>query len=212
MNFLDVALHVDRYLPEWINNFGTGIYALLFAIIFFETGVVFMAFLPGDSLLFVTGALAGSDYLNIFILIPTLIIAAILGDALNYWLGKNFGNQIANRWIKPEQLEATRLYFDRHGPRTIIIARFIPFIRTFAPFVAGLSKMNYLTFVRYNAIGAFVWVLSVTLIGYFLGKIPLIKDNFEIAIYGIIGISLIPAIIEVVSSHRQKITKISTNT
>lgn len=206
MNFLDIALHVDKYLPMWIENFGLWIYLILFAIIFFETGVVFMAFLPGDSLLFVTGALAGLGYMDIRILIPLLISAAILGDALNYWLGKHFGNQIANRWIKPEQLEATRLYFDKHGPRTIIIARFLPFIRTLAPFVAGISKMNYVTFARYNIIGAFIWVLSLTLLGYFLGQIPIIKDNFEIAIYVIIGISIIPAILEIVAARRHKPT------
>jgi membrane-associated protein len=208
MGFLETAgdmlKHLDVYLKMGIDQMGPWIYILLASVVFLETGIVFLAFLPGDSLLFVTGALAGAGLLNIWLLIPLLFAAAVLGDALNYWLGKHYGTRIADRWLRPSQLEATRVYYEKHGPRTIILARFIPFIRAFAPFVAGLSRMNYPLFARYNIIGAGLWVVSLLLAGFFLGGIPLIKNNLEIAIYAVIAVSLAPALLEFISSRSKK--------
>jgi len=192
-SIIDLVLHFDKYLPGIIAAYGFWTYLILFIIIFCETGFVVFPYLPGDSLLFVAGTLAGAGFLNLELLIVTLIAAAALGDSANYWIGKTVGLKVfeKNCFVKKGQLEKTEEYFTRYGGLTIVIARFIPFIRTFAPFVAGIGKMNYRWFVTYNIIGAVLWVLGFVLAGYFLGSLPIVQENFNFIIYAIIGISLL---------------------
>jgi len=191
MDLINVILHIDIYLAEIVNAYGTLSYLLLFTVIFIETGLVFVPFLPGDSLLFAAGAIAAISSLNIYILIAILWTAAFAGDTANYFIGKFFGNKLSNK-VNQEYLIRTQEFYKKYGGMTIFLARFIPIIRTFAPFVAGLGKMDYKKFVSYNAIGGLVWVLLFTLSGYFLGNIPQIKENFSIIVIGIIIISIIP--------------------
>jgi membrane-associated protein len=191
---IDFVLHFDHYLPGIIAAYGFWTYLILFVIIFCETGLVIMPYLPGDSLLFVAGALAGAGYLNIEILLIALIAAAVLGDTVNYWIGNRVGMKILEKnysLVRRDHLEKTQEYFNRYGGLTIVIARFIPFIRTFAPFLAGVGKMPYRWFITYNITGAAMWILAFSLAGYFFGSIPLVKDNFSYIIYAIIGISLL---------------------
>ncbi len=208
MELLKFFLHLDEQLANIINTFGIFTYVILFAIIFAETGLVVTPFLPGDSLLFVAGTLAGSKFLNIWIVYLSLLLAAILGDTINYWLGHHFGRKAFSKnnskIFNQAYLEKTREFYERHGGKTIILARFIPIIRTFAPFVAGLGKMNYTHFILYNITGAFLWVTSLTFAGYFFGGLSFIKDNFEYAIFGIIFISLIPVFIELVKHKLER--------
>lgn len=204
MNILDVVLHVDKFIPEWINAYGNWIYAILFTIIFIETGVVFMPFLPGDSLLFVIGSLTGSGHINFWFITLLLSVAAIAGDSLNYWIGNKFGDKIAKKYLKPQDLEKTKEFFEKYGPKTIIIARFIPIVRTLAPFTAGASNMNYTTFFKYNIVGGLIWVYSLVGLGHLLGSLTFVKENFEKAIYFVIIISLFPAIFEFIKSRRVK--------
>jgi membrane-associated protein len=190
----DLVIHFDKYLPGIIDAYGFWTYLILFVIIFCETGLVVFPYLPGDSLLFVAGALSGAGYLNVEILIVTLIAAAVLGDSANYWIGHKVGMKILETkycLVKKEQLEKTEEYFVRYGGLTIVIARFVPFIRTFAPFLAGFGKMSYRWFLTYNVIGAVLWISGFTLAGYFFGSLPIVKENFNIIIYAIIGISLL---------------------
>jgi membrane-associated protein len=190
---IDFVIHFDHYLPGIIETYGFWTYPILFAIIFCETGLVIMPYLPGDSLLFIAGTLAGAGYLNIEILIVSLVIAAVLGDTVNYWIGHTTGMKILEKnysFVKKEHLEKTKDYFQKYGGFTIIIARFVPFIRTFAPFLAGVGKMDYRWFLTYNIIGAILWILAFTLAGYFLGSLPVVQENFSLIIYAIIGISL----------------------
>jgi membrane-associated protein len=190
---VDFVIHFDHYLPGIIETYGFWTYPILFAIIFCETGLVIMPYLPGDSLLFVAGTLAGAGFLNIEILIVSLVIAAVLGDTVNYWIGHTTGMKIFEKnysFVKKEHLEKTKDYFQKYGGFTIIIARFVPFIRTFAPFLAGVGKMDYRWFLTYNIIGAILWILAFTLAGYFLGSLPIVQENFSLIIYAIIGISL----------------------
>jgi membrane-associated protein len=207
---LDFALHFDHYLPEIIATYGFWTYLILFGIIFCETGLVIMPYLPGDSLLFVAGALAGAGYLNVEILLVALVAAAVLGDSLNYWIGHTLGMKVLEKnysLIKREHLETTEDYFCRYGGLTIVIARFVPFIRTFAPFLAGVGKMPYGMFILYNITGAVLWILVFTLAGFFFGSIPLVKENFGIIIYAIIGISLVVVgsiVLNVIRSVRVK--------
>jgi membrane-associated protein len=200
MEIVDFILHIDDYLKTIIDAFGPLTYVILFGIIFAETGLVIMPFLPGDSLLFVVGALAGTGLLDFWMVYITLLIAAILGDTVNYWVGSLIGPRVFakenSRIFKKAYLVKTQEFYEKHGGKTIIIARFVPIVRTFAPFVAGVGKMHYKTFLIYNVSGAFVWVTSLTVAGYFFGSLPWIKNNFELAIFGIIFISLIPMIIE----------------
>ncbi|EUJ31006.1 Protein DedA [Listeria floridensis FSL S10-1187] len=196
---IDFILNIDQHLVEIINTFGIWTYIILFVIIFVETGLVVFPFLPGDSLLFAAGALAVLDgsILSIFPLIIVLWAAAVLGDTVNYHIGKKIGMSIPeDSWfgkiINREKMEKAEAFFNKHGGKTIFIARFMPFIRTFAPFVAGASRMNYRYFLNYNIIGATVWVLLCTLGGYFFGNIPIVKDNFSIVVIGIIVVSVIP--------------------
>jgi membrane-associated protein len=190
---IDFVIHFDHYLPGIIQTYGIWTYLILFAIIFCETGLVIMPYLPGDSLLFVAGALAGAGYLNVEILIVSLVIAAVLGDTVNYWIGHKTGMKVLEKnysFVKKDHLEKTRDYFQKYGGFTIIIARFVPFIRTFAPFLAGVGKMDYRWFLTYNIVGAILWILAFTLAGYFLGSLPVVQENFSYIIYAIIGISL----------------------
>lgn len=211
---LDFFLNLDQHLHTMIIDYGVWIYLILFLIIFVETGLVVMPFLPGDSLLFAAGAfcagVVGADgevaKLNLWLLLFLLTIAAILGDSLNYYLGKKVGLKILNwkigdkQLVNPKYLEQTQAFYEKNGSKTIIIARFVPIVRTFAPFVAGIGSMNYNTFIKYNIIGAFVWVFGLTLLGYFFGNIPWVRENFETVIFGIIGISLLPMVWEFINA------------
>lgn len=192
--FIDMVLHFDKYLPGIIADYGFWTYLILFLIIFCETGLVVTPYLPGDSLLFVAGALAGSGLLSIEVLIGSLIIAAVIGDSVNYWIGHTAGMKVLDwkcSFVKKEHLDQTRDYFERYGGFTIVIARFVPFIRTFAPFLAGVGKMSYRWFITYNITGATLWICAFTLIGYFFGGLPIVRENFSLLVYGIIGISLL---------------------
>ena len=198
MDFFDFILRVDQHLFEFIKNYGMWIYGILFLIIFVETGFVVMPFLPGDSLLFAAGALAASTgAMNPWVLILLLFIAAVLGDTVNYQIGKYIGPrvfEIESRFINKQHLIKTQHFFERHGGKTIIFARFIPFARTFAPFVAGAGSMNYKFFLSFNAIGAICWVGSFITLGYLFGNMPIVKDNFTHLIFGIIILSILPGI------------------
>ena len=197
--FSEWFLHIDEKLKFLIDTYQTWIYLILFLIIFVETGLVVMPFLPGDSLLFAAGTFCALGSMNIFLLIGLLFVAAFLGDTVNYLLGSYLGPKVFKRdykLIKRAHLEQTQLFFEKHGPKTIIIARFVPIVRTFAPFVAGIGKMNYGKFISYNVIGGAVWVVSLTLAGYFLGTIDIVKRNFEYVVLGIVFVSVLPIIVE----------------
>ncbi len=192
--FFDYVLHMDKHLGYVIQYFGPWTYLVFFLIIFCETGLVVTPYLPGDSLLFVAGALAGAGLLNIGVLLVSLILAAVLGDSLNYWIGHTTGMKVLDwRWsfVKKEHLEQTREYFRKYGGITIVIARFIPFIRSFAPFLAGLGKMSYRWFLTYNITGAVMWISAFSLAGFFFGSLPVVQENFSLLVYAIIGISLL---------------------
>jgi membrane-associated protein len=204
---LDFILHIDVHLGQIINQYGSLTYILLFVIIFIETGLVFTPFLPGDSLLFAAGAFAALGSFNIFFLIILFISAAVLGDTANYWIGHFFGEKIVAHPkipINEKHLEETEEFFKKHGGKTIILARFVPIVRTFAPFVAGAGQMNYGKFLSYNVIGGILWVLLATLAGYFFGNIPFVKNNFSLVIIGVIFISLLPILFNLVSSKFRK--------
>ena len=197
---IDLFLHLDEYLANIIGQYGTWTYAILFFVIFMETGFVVTPFLPGDSLLFAAGTFASpvmGEALNVYLLVGLLIVAAILGDTVNYWIGHFVGERAyGSRWVKKEYIERTHAFFEKHGGKTIFLARFVPIIRTFAPFVAGVGKMSYGYFISYNFIGAFVWVPLFTFAGYFFGTMPFVQKNFEFVIIAIILISLIPVFFE----------------
>ena len=191
---IDMVLHFDKYLPGIIATYGFWTYLILFIIIFCETGLVVTPYLPGDSMLFVAGALAGAGLLNIEVLIVSLIIAAVLGDSANYWIGHTTGMKVLDwkfSFVKKEHLDQTQEYFKKYGGFTIVIARFIPFIRTFAPFLAGVGKMSYRWFITYNITGAVLWVSAFTLTGFFFGSLPIVKENFSLLVYAIIGLSML---------------------
>ena len=202
-NLIDLFLHLDEHLSLVIQDYGTWTYLLLFLIIFLETGFVVTPFLPGDSLLFAAGTFASpalGSPLNIVALIVLLIIAAIAGDTVNYWIGHYIGPKAFSgnyRFLKKEYLDRTHLFYEKHGGKTIILARFVPIIRTFAPFVAGVGKMSYSHFIAYNVIGGITWVVLFTLGGYFFGNLPFVKDNFSLVVIAIILISVMPAVVEV---------------
>jgi len=204
---IDFILHIDVHLGEIISNYGAATFAFLFAIIFAETGFVVTPFLPGDSLLFAAGAFAALGDLNIFVLLIVLVAAAVLGDTANYWIGHFFGERmIANPRlpIKQEHIDKTKAFFDKHGGKTIILARFVPIVRTFAPFVAGVGKMHYGNFISYNVIGGIAWVLLFTLAGFFFGNIPAVKHNFTLVIFAIILLSVVPMVFEFVKAKTKK--------
>ena len=219
---LDFILNLGHHLFELVLAYGNWIYVILFLIVFMETGVVFMAFLPGDILLFTAGTFCAgvqnnmgeTAELNLGFILFILTIAAILGDALNYYLGKNVGLKMITWKLKdrplvnPKYIVKTNDFYEHHGPKTIIIARFVPIIRTFAPFVAGIGTMTYAKFVRYNVMGAFIWVFSLVLMGYFFGNLPVIKNNFETVIFVFIALSLIPMVFEIYRKKNSEGTKV----
>jgi membrane-associated protein len=199
LQIVDFILHVDVYLNDIIARYGAWTLALLFLIIFLETGVVVTPFLPGDSLIFAAATFAARGSLNPWVMFVLLSIAAITGDTANYWIGHRVGARAYTgevKWVKKEYMERTHAFFEKHGGKTIFLARFVPIIRTFAPFVAGVSQMTYGFFIRWNIIGGVVWVAIFTLLGYFFGNIPFVQQNFELVIIAIIVLSLIPAVVE----------------
>lgn len=205
-SIINFILHLDTSLTVLIQSYGDFVYLLLFLIIFMETGFVLTPFLPGDSLLFIAGALAAAGALNVYLLFLLLSIAAILGDTINYWIGYHFGEKFFSKFIKKEHIERTKLFFHHHGKKTIVLARFIPIIRTFAPFIAGIGKMDYLTFLIYNVIGGIAWVAIFIFSGFYFGNIAYIKENLTLVIAIIVIISFIPAIMEYIK-HRRKTSK-----
>jgi len=206
------VLHIDEHLVEIVNNYQTWTYLVLFLIIFAETGFVITPFLPGDSLLFAAGAIIAKPEtdLNIFFMCFLLILAGFLGDWLNYHIGQYIGPKAFNgkiKFLKKEYLDKTQSFYDKHGGKTIIYARFIPIVRTFAPFIAGIGTMSYSKFASYNIIGAVLWVTSFLFLGYFFGGLPIIKNNFTIVIFAIIILSVLPPLIEVLRSKKKSDTK-----
>ncbi len=202
----DLLFHFDVHLKEFVHSYGGWTYALLFTIVFCETGLVIAPLLPGDSLLFAAGTLAAPDAegrvaLNVYMLCVVCIVAAILGDAVNYHIGHYLGPRVFKNpksfWLNPKHIERTQHFFDRYGGKTIILARFLPIVRTMAPFVAGIGKMNYARFLAYNVVGGIVWVLTFVLLGYWFGQLPIVQKNFKLVVLGIIFISVLPAVYEV---------------
>jgi len=196
---IDFFLHLDKYLAEIISTYGIWTYMILFLVIFVETGLVIMPFLPGDSLLFAAGTFASLGALNVWVLFISLSIAAILGDTVNYWIGHYIGEKAFSgniRFLKKEYLDRTHDFYERHGGKTIILARFIPIIRTFAPFVAGVGEMSYGRFLTYNVVGGIIWVGIFVFAGYYFGNIPFVRDNFSVVILAIIVISVLPGVFE----------------
>lgn len=208
-NFIDFVLHIDQHLGPLIVSSGPWIYVILFLVIFAETGLVFTPFLPGDSLLFAIGAFAAQEYLNLTLMLVLLSVAAILGDTVNYWVGHHLGMRVLekSRFVKPEYLDRTKRFYDKHGKKTIILARFVPVVRTFAPFVAGIGKMHYGTFLFYNILGGILWVSAFILGGYFFGNIPFVKDHFGSFVILVIILSLVPLAVEVIRYYRSRPSK-----
>jgi membrane-associated protein len=201
---IDLFLHLDEYLDKIITQYGAWTYGILFAVIFVETGLVIMPFLPGDSLLFAAGTFAALGSLNIWTLSGLLMVAAVLGDTVNYSIGHYLGERAYNiKWIKKEYLDKTHAFFEKHGGIAIFLARFVPIVRTFAPFVAGIGKMSYGYFITYNFIGGITWVALFTLAGYFFGNIPFVRHNFEYVIIVIILISVLPMAFEWWKARRE---------
>jgi len=195
----DLAVHLDRHLAAFVAQHGVWVYALLFVIVFCETGLVVTPFLPGDSLLFVVGALAAAGGMDIGTVMAVLVGAALSGDNVNYWIGRWAGPRIfqsrESRWLNPKHLERTHAFYERHGGKTILLARFVPIVRTYVPFVAGLGTMPYFRFLAFSVVGALVWVLSLCLAGYFFGNLPIVKNNLTVVILGIILLSISPGIV-----------------
>jgi membrane-associated protein len=207
---IDFVLHIDVHLGQIISTYGIATYVILFVIIFIETGLVFTPFLPGDSLLFAAGAFAALGSLNIVSILVLLILAAVLGDTCNYWIGHFFGEKlVANPKvpINRNHIEETQKFFDKHGGKTIVLARFVPIVRTFAPFVAGIGRMSYKHFISYNIIGGIAWVSIASLAGYFFGNIPFVKENFSLIIIVVVLISVLPMAIPVGINLSKKLLK-----
>lgn len=211
MELINFILHIDKHLQDFIINYENWVYGILFLIIFVETGLVLMPFLPGDSMLFAAGtlcALSGTAELegkglNVWFLMILLSIAAIAGDTLNYIIGRYFGAKIFGKFLDPKHIKQTELFFEKHGGKAVIYARFAPFLRTFAPFVAGIGAMQYKKFITYNIIGGLLWIFGITLLGYFFGNIPIIKSNFKIVVLAIIALSLIQPVLEVLKARKK---------
>ena len=206
--FVDLFLHVGEHLDALVGDYGLWVYAILFLIVFCETGLVVTPFLPGDSLLFAAGALAARGSLDAVWLMILLTVAAVLGDAVNYACGAWIGPRVfreKRRFLKKEYLDKTHRFYEKHGKKTIILARFAPIVRTFAPFVAGVGKMPYPTFFAFNVIGALLWVCGFVLLGYFFGEIPIVKKNFSLVIIGIVLVSVMPMAIEWIRSRRERV-------
>jgi membrane-associated protein len=203
---LDFVLHLDKHLSPIIHEYGAWTYLLLFAIVFCETGLVVTPFLPGDSLLFAAGAFAANGSLTVWALAGSLIAAAILGDTANYWIGHFLGHRLLNgrrRLIKPEHIAYTHEFFEKYGGKTVIIARFVPIVRTFAPFVAGLGSMSYGRFMSYNVVGGSAWVLLCTFAGYWFGNLPFVQKNFSLVVLAIIFLSLLPGVWEIWQARKR---------
>ena len=203
---LDILLHLNKHLDTLVGNYGLWVYAILFVIVFCETGLVVTPFLPGDSLLFAAGAIAAGGQLNIFLLMVLLFVAAVLGDTVNYWIGDRAGHKLVQRFprlIKQKYLDRTHEFFERYGGKTIIIARFVPIVRTFAPFVAGVGEMSYGRFMSFNVFGAFLWVVLLVPAGYFFANVPFVKENFSLVILVIIFLSILPGIFELWRERRR---------
>jgi membrane-associated protein len=207
--FIDLALHLDTHLLALTQQYGVWVYAILFLIIYCETGLVVTPFLPGDSLLFVAGALCGMGALQLELLVPLLVLAAFSGDNTNYWIGRLVGLRLISRansrFIKREHLDKTHAFYEKHGGKTIIFARFLPIIRTFAPFVAGIGLMRYRLFMLFSALGSVLWIASLTVAGYLFGNIPVVKNNLTLIIIGIIVITLLPALYEFIRHRKQAV-------
>jgi len=207
---IDFLLHMDRYLGQIVTDTGLWTYVILFVVIFIETGLVVTPFLPGDSVLFAAGALiAAQGVLDVKLLYLLMVLAAILGDTANYWIGHFIGPRVfhtESRWLKKEYLDRTHAFYEKHGGKTIFLARFIPIIRTFAPFVAGVGEMSYGHFIMYNAAGGVLWPALFLFGGYFFGNIAFIKNHFSLVVIAIVLISLLPAVIEVLRSRKQPAT------
>ncbi|MGE5342610.1 MAG: DedA family protein [Candidatus Omnitrophota bacterium] len=207
LKFVDFILHLDKYIQQLIQSYGVWTYLIIFIIIFCETGLVVTPFLPGDSLLFAVGAFSAAGALNVVWVFVFLSVAAIIGDTVNYWIGHMLGPKVFQkenaRFLKKEYLERTHKFYEKYGGETIIIARFVPIIRTFAPFVAGIGRMSYWKFISYNIIGGIGWVAIFVFGGYFFGNIPFVKNNFTITIFAIIFISMLPGVIEFIRQRRE---------
>jgi membrane-associated protein len=204
---VDYVLHLEKHLAELVRQYGVWTYAILFAIIFLETGVVVTPFLPGDSLLFAAGALAAIGGLNVGVLFVLLAIAAILGDTVNYWIGHKVGPRVFRedvRFLKREYLTRTERFYEKHGGKTIFLARFVPIIRTFAPFVAGIGTMEYGRFLVYNVLGGIVWTAAFVFAGYFFGNIPVVREHFSLVIVAIVVVSIVPMLYEVAMARRER--------
>lgn len=205
---LDLFLHLDAHLYELVSAYGLWVYLILFLVVFAETGLVVTPFLPGDSLLFATGAIAATGALDPSALVGLLLVAAVLGDATNYWIGHYLGPKVFTRqkswFFNPAHLHRTHAFYEKHGGKTIIIARFVPIIRTFAPFVAGIGEMSYRRFFSFNVVGALLWVPGLVYAGYFFGNLPIVKQNFSLVILAIIGLSVLPMVVEFVRHWREK--------
>ena len=205
---IDFCTHIDKYLGILISSYGSLVYLILFIVVFCETGLIVFPFLPGDSLLFIAGAFAAKGDLNIVFILILLSLAAILGDTFNYSLGRKIGNNIyrlgKGKLINPSHIEKTKMFFDKHGGKAIIIARFIPIVRTFAPFVAGTGKMNYSKFLSYNIVGGLMWAFIFAFTGFFFGNLPFIQENFSLIIYGIVASSLLLPIITFIKNKAKK--------
>ena len=205
-SFIDIVLHLDRHLQTLVANYGVWIYLILFAIIFCETGLVVTPFLPGDSLLFVAGAVAAGGGMDVHTLFAVLAVASFSGDNTNYWIGRFAGPRIFTRkgslLFNPEHLERTRRFYERYGGKTVLIARFVPIVRTFAPFVGGMGRMAYSRFLGYSFAGAVLWIGLLTYAGYFFGNLPLVRDHLSIVIIGIVVLSILPGLIEFLRARR----------
>lgn len=207
-NLIDFIIHIDVYIGAIIQSYGALTYLILFLIIFFETGVVIAPFFPGDSLIFVVGAFSAQGFLDPFLLFFLLAAAAILGDTLNYWIGKYFGNRISgSRFVKKEYILMTEEFYEKHGGKTIILARFVPIVRTFAPFIAGVGKMNYQRFLSFNVVGGLIWIALFVFGGYFFGAIPFVKENLGLITFIIIFVSLIPILGEMIKEKLKAMKK-----
>ena len=206
-SFIDLFLHLDHHMAELVVQYGVWIYALVFVIVFAETGFVVTPFLPGDSLLFVLGALAAKGSLRVDALLLLLSVAAVSGDMLNYWVGRLMASKILNKehipFIKPQHITRTQDFYAKYGPKTIVIARFVPLVRTFAPFLAGVGHMPYAKFTAYNVAGGLLWVFAGIFAGYFFGSLPFVSENFSLVVLAIVVISLIPAVVEFLR-HKKK--------
>ena len=204
----EAFLHIDRHLLDLSMAYGAWIYAILFLIVFFETGVVVTPFLPGDSLLFATGALAAAGVLDIGTVLVLLSAAAIIGDNMNYWIGRSVGPRVFtedSRWLKRDHLLRTKRYYERHGGKTVVLARFMPIVRTFSPFVAGIGRMSYPRFLAFDVGGGLFWVCGFGLLGYFFGNAPVVKQNFGLVIVAVILLSLVPIGIEVLRARSERV-------